>query len=210
MTQNNLGNALSNQASACNGEDQRRLLGEAIEVYRAALEVYTRESLPRQWADTQNNLGIVLADLHRYQEALSVFQELAQIEEEQNPINAEKLSEIESNCCWFAALAGQYSEALVAGEKAVSLLNDDNASPARMNIAHAYLFNEQFEKAKEIYVRYFGQDFEDGRKWNDELRGDFKILREAGQDQPDMKKIEALLEESETNAPDNTPPTIDL
>ena len=36
--------------------------------------------------------------------------------------------------------------------------------------------------------------FEDGRKWNDELRNDFKALRAAGRDHPDMKKIEALLE----------------
>ncbi|MFA7173514.1 MAG: hypothetical protein WC340_08885 [Kiritimatiellia bacterium] len=35
--------------------------------------------------------------------------------------------------------------------------------------------------------------FEDGRKWNDELRNDFKALREAGRDHPEMKKIEALL-----------------
>ena len=31
--------------------------------YRAALEVYTREQLPQQWATTQNNLGNVLRDL---------------------------------------------------------------------------------------------------------------------------------------------------
>jgi hypothetical protein len=39
------------------------------------------------------------------------------------------------------------------------------------------------------------QAFEDGRKWNDELRNNFKAMREAGHDHPDMKKIEALLEE---------------
>lgn len=37
--------------------------------------------------------------------------------------------------------------------------------------------------------------FEVGRAWNDELRNDFKRLREAGHGHPDMKKIVALLEQ---------------
>lgn len=39
---------------------------------------------------------------------------------------------------------------------------------------------------------HLGTAFEDGRMWNGELRNDFKLLREAGQDHPDMKKIEAM------------------
>jgi len=42
--------------------------------------------------------------------------------------------------------------------------------------------------------KYLGTAFEDDRKWNDEVRNDFKLLREAGRDRPDMKKIEELLE----------------
>jgi hypothetical protein len=34
-----------------------RLLGQAVEAYLAALQVYTREALPQQWAGTQNNLA---------------------------------------------------------------------------------------------------------------------------------------------------------
>ena len=84
--------------------------------------------------------------------------------------------------------------ALPTAEKAIALLKDDRACPARMNLAHAYLFNGEFDKAKAIYEKYLGSAFEDGRKWNDELRSDFKLLREAGRDHPDMKRIEALLE----------------
>jgi tetratricopeptide (TPR) repeat protein len=39
-----------------------KLLGEAVEAYRKALEVRTREELPQQWAMTQNNLGNALAN----------------------------------------------------------------------------------------------------------------------------------------------------
>ena len=38
------------------------MLAEAVAAYRQALEVYTRETLPQQWAMTQNNLGIALRD----------------------------------------------------------------------------------------------------------------------------------------------------
>ena len=35
-------------------------LAEAVEAYRQALTVYTRDDLPQQWAQTQNNLGLAL------------------------------------------------------------------------------------------------------------------------------------------------------
>ncbi|MEM8555261.1 MAG: tetratricopeptide repeat protein [Pseudomonadota bacterium] len=38
-------------------------LNEAVDAYRAALQVSTREALPVQWATTQNNLGIALQSL---------------------------------------------------------------------------------------------------------------------------------------------------
>jgi hypothetical protein len=33
-----------------------------VSAYRSALEVYTREQLPQNWAATQNNLGLALRD----------------------------------------------------------------------------------------------------------------------------------------------------
>jgi exonuclease VII small subunit len=38
-------------------------LEEAVEVYRAALEEYTRERVPLDWALIQNNLGTALQTL---------------------------------------------------------------------------------------------------------------------------------------------------
>jgi hypothetical protein len=40
-------------------------LEDAVEAYRAALEVRTRDRLPRDWATTQNNLGTALQTLAR-------------------------------------------------------------------------------------------------------------------------------------------------
>jgi len=100
--------------------------------------------------------------------------------------------------CWWQLLAGAHAPALSAGEEGVRrLAGEEASSPARLNLAHAYLFNDQFEKARAIYAKYLRTAFEDGRQWNDELRNDFKLLREAGHDHSDMKKIEAMLEAGE-------------
>ena len=58
--QNDLGNALGIQGERQGGEAGLLLLSEAVTAYRAALEVYTRDDLPVQWAMTQNNLGAAL------------------------------------------------------------------------------------------------------------------------------------------------------
>ena len=40
-------------------------LEEAVAAYRAALAEKTRDRVPLQWAMTQNNLGVALADARR-------------------------------------------------------------------------------------------------------------------------------------------------
>jgi tetratricopeptide (TPR) repeat protein len=37
-------------------------LAQAVQAYRAALEVYTKPDLPQNWASTQNNLGVALVN----------------------------------------------------------------------------------------------------------------------------------------------------
>jgi hypothetical protein len=47
-------------AGRSEGEENWKLLGQAVGAYRNALQVYTRERLPQGWAMTQNSLGITL------------------------------------------------------------------------------------------------------------------------------------------------------
>jgi tetratricopeptide (TPR) repeat protein len=68
-TQNNLGNALDDQATRTSGEEGRQLLAQAVTAYHAALEVFTRESLPLQWAATQNNLAQTYLALVQWSDA---------------------------------------------------------------------------------------------------------------------------------------------
>ncbi len=60
MTQNNLGSALTSLGER---EEGTAGLEDAVSAYRAALEVRSREALPRDWAMTQNNLGTALLSL---------------------------------------------------------------------------------------------------------------------------------------------------
>jgi tetratricopeptide (TPR) repeat protein len=61
-TQNNIGNTLKEQATSADGAEALRLFGEAAAAYRRALLVFTRESMPQDWATTQHNLGYVLQE----------------------------------------------------------------------------------------------------------------------------------------------------
>ncbi len=60
MTQNNLGTALRSLGERESGTER---LEEAVDAYRAALQEWTRERVPLQWATTQNNLGTALLTL---------------------------------------------------------------------------------------------------------------------------------------------------
>jgi tetratricopeptide (TPR) repeat protein len=60
MTQTNLGVALATLGERESGTAR---LEAAVAAYRAALQEWTRERVPLDWATTQNNLGAALATL---------------------------------------------------------------------------------------------------------------------------------------------------
>ncbi len=61
------------------------------------------------------------------------------------------------------------------------------------NLAHGYLFSNQFEKAKAIYLENKDAKLHDGRAFSQAVLDDFKEFQEAGVTHPDMEKIKALL-----------------
>ena len=68
-TQTNLANAYWRQSFATNQlEEGTVALEKALESHHAALEVYTRETFPQDWALTQRNMGAVLAGLSQMSE----------------------------------------------------------------------------------------------------------------------------------------------
>jgi hypothetical protein len=57
---------------------------------------------------------------------------------------------------------------------------------------HAYLFDNQFETAKAIYLENKDAKLDEERSFSDAVLDDFKELEEAGITHPDMEKIKAL------------------
>src|SRR6266480_1505173 len=68
------------------------------------------------------------------------------------------------------------------------------------NLADAYLFDNQFDKAKALYLENQNAKISDERSFIQMVLDDFKELQEAGITHPDIEKIKALLT-VKTNAP---------
>ena len=73
QTQNNLANAYSDRIRG----EKAQNIEMAIELYNAALEVYTREAFPQDWAMTQNNLAIAYSDRIRGEKAQNIEMAIA-------------------------------------------------------------------------------------------------------------------------------------
>lgn len=85
MTQNNIGTTLMLRGQGSSGADRIFRLTEAVEAYRLALEIRTKDRVPVDWATTIGNQGATkrllaetLNDLSMAQEALSQMREAAE------------------------------------------------------------------------------------------------------------------------------------
>jgi hypothetical protein len=62
-----------------------------------------------------------------------------------------------------------------------------------MNLAHAYLFSDQLDKAKALYLKFKAARLNGSKTFVEVLREDFATLRKRGLDNPHLAEIEALL-----------------
>jgi hypothetical protein len=72
-------------------------------------------------------------------------------------------------------------------------LSPDDAVLIKGNLAHGYLFDNQFDKAKTLYLENRDAKIDDQRTFKQAVLDDFKELEEAGVSHPDTEKIKALL-----------------
>ena len=83
-------------------------------------------------------------------------------------------------------------EAIAAALKALEL-DPDNATMINTVLATGYLFDNQFEKAKGIYLKNISAPIQANRSFSEVVLDHFKNLEEAGVTHPDIKKIKELL-----------------
>ncbi len=100
---------------------------------------------------------------------------------------------------WYYLFDRNAREAIAASLKALEL-SPRNGAMIKVPLAHSYLFDNQFDKAKAIYLENNNAKLrDDERTFSQAVLDDFKKLEEAGVTHPDMEKIKALIA-SETKA----------
>jgi len=94
---------------------------------------------------------------------------------------------------WYHLFDRTPREAIAAALKALEL-SPHNAAMIKVTLAHGYLFDNQFDKAKAIYLENENVKLRDEeRSFSQAVLDDFKELEEAGISHPDIEKIKALL-----------------
>lgn len=100
---------------------------------------------------------------------------------------------------WYHLFERNPREATAASLKALEL-SPHNAAMIKVTLAHSYLLDNQFDKAKAIYLANKNAKLrDDERTFSQAALEDFKELQDAGITHPDIEKIKALLT-SETEA----------
>ena len=129
--------------------------------------------------------GGVLAEKKQYGAAIKDIQKAVKLD----PKNGDYYLDLG----WYQLFNRKPREAIAASLKALELSPND-AVLIKTNLAHGYLLDNQFEKAKAIYLENKDTKLrDDQRSFNQAVLDDFKEFRDAGITHPDMDKIEALL-----------------
>jgi tetratricopeptide (TPR) repeat protein len=84
-------------------------------------------------------------------------------------------------------------------DKAVKFLKegerfDDSELLIKLNLAHAYLLNDNYREAKIIYKKYQTQNVTDSLSWTDKIKLDFEAFQKAGIQNDDYKRVLKLIE----------------
>ncbi|RBW68951.1 serine/threonine protein kinase [Bacillus taeanensis] len=152
-------------------------------------------------------VGILKEELGYYSYALqdniksvAILNDLA----EKDPVfnsNQTELAISYGNLSWTYLLNNYPKEAIDTAEKGLSI--DSNQKWMYANLAHGYLLNNQFEKAKQLYLEYKDELFDNGKPFKEFFLEDFTALENAGVTHPHFNEIKQLLNENTSN-PTNT------
>jgi len=93
-------------------------------------------------------------------------------------------------CYLFTKQYGKALKFLKEGEKL-----DGSELLLQLNLAHAYLLNDNYKSAKTIYKTYQSQNVTDSISWNQKVKLDFEAFRKAGIQNDDFSRINKLMEE---------------
>ena len=150
----------------------------AIADYTHAIEVDPR------CARCYQNRGGCYFNKQQYDAAIKDLQKAIELE----PKNGVYYSSLG----WYQLFDRKPRESIAASLKALEL-SPDKVVMIKGNLAHGYLFDNQFEKAKAIYLENKDAKLQDGVAFSQAVLNDFKDFQEAGITNRDTEKIKALL-----------------
>ncbi len=135
-------------------------------------------------AETYSDRADADAKEKRYDAAVQDMQKAIELD----PKNGEYYTELG----WYQLFNRKPRESIAASLKALELSPADSVL-IKGNLAHGYLFDNQFDKAKAIYLENRDAKIDDERTFKQAALDDFQEFEEAGITHSDMEKIKALL-----------------
>ena len=200
MTLNNLANLHSNLNRYVESEKE---YVEALEIYRK-LSTQNPDAYLPDVATTLNNLASLHYNLNRYvesekenDEALEIYRNLYTLEPDTYLSN---IMNTLGSLSYKKLLAKQFDKAALAASEAINLCKEKNVKEEEYswiytNLAHALLFQNKFNDAKNLYLEWkdktYPQDTTKTFKYY--FLQDLDELEKAGITHPDIAKIRELL-----------------
>src|SRR5215813_6919122 len=155
--------------------------------FTAAAADYTRAiELDPKYADAYQQRADVWEKTKQYDSSIKDIRKAIELA----PRNGEYYLDL----AWYELLNRNPREAIAASLEGLKL-SPGNAAMIKTNLAHAYLFDNQFDKAKAIYLenkdtKVRGEE----RTFGEVALDDFEQLDQAGITHEDIEKIKALLQ----------------
>ncbi|HEX9151684.1 MAG TPA: hypothetical protein VF842_06340 [Flavobacterium sp.] len=88
-------------------------------------------------------------------------------------------------------LTKQYGKAIKFLKKGEEL--DDSELLIKLNLAHAYLLNNNYSSAKVIYKKYQSQNVTDSLSWTEKVKQDFETFKKMGIQNDDFERVLKLM-----------------
>ena len=161
-------------------EYQDLLAAEKTTAFKAAgISCYEESGAVKIIADNQRNVAAMLASQYKFAEAIDKLEPLF----ENGKATTADYNAMALNCIFTK----QYDKAikfLKEGEKldATELLT-------KLNLAHAYLLNNNYNQAKTIYKKYRLQNATNTVSWLEKVKIDFATFEKAGLPSKDFQNI---------------------
>lgn len=87
----------------------------------------------------------------------------------------------------------QYGKALKTLKEAEKM--DDSELLIQLNLAHAYLLNDQYSEAKALHKKYKNQNVSATESWNNRTKADFEEMKKAGLQSENFDRILKYIQE---------------